>query len=150
MAVAPPAQHSVFQLINRKTGKAVDVPDASTANGTGLIQYTRNSAVNQQFRFIPVGGGLYEIYTTHGSTPLAWSVRGDTTAAGAKIVQWTPEHSTSQQWKVTEAGDDYVTVTCSRSGLVLGVTGDSTADGATVEQQAANGGKGQQWRRIGR
>ncbi|MFI5749212.1 glycosyl hydrolase family 95 catalytic domain-containing protein [Streptomyces sp. NPDC051644] len=150
VAVAPPAQHTVFQLVNRKTGKAVDVPGASTANGTGLIQYTRNSAVNQQFRFIPAGGGLHEIYTIHGSTPLAWSVSGGTTAAGAEIVQWTPEHSTSQQWKITEAGDGCVTVTCSRSGLALGVTGDSTADGATVEQQVANGGEGQQWRRIGR
>ncbi|MCX4679237.1 RICIN domain-containing protein [Streptomyces sp. NBC_01433] len=150
MAITPPAQHAVSQLVNRRTGKAVDVPGASTGNGAGLIQYTPSAAVNQQFRFVPVGGGHYEIYTTHGSTPLVWSVRGGTSDVGAKIVQWTPEHSTSQQWKIADAGDGYITVTCARSGRVLGIAGDSDADGATVEQQAANGGTGQQWRRVGR
>ncbi|MEU8703243.1 glycoside hydrolase N-terminal domain-containing protein [Streptomyces sp. NPDC048680] len=148
--LAPPAQHTVFQLVNRKTGKAVDVPGASTANGTGLIQYTPSPAVNQQFRFVPVGEGRYEIYTTHGSTPLVWAVWGGSSDAGAKITQWTPEHSTSQQWKIADVGDGYVTLTCARSGKVLGVTGGSAADGATVEQQTADGGTGQQWRRVGR
>ncbi|MFC9248930.1 glycoside hydrolase N-terminal domain-containing protein [Streptomyces sp. NPDC057136] len=149
VTVAPPAQHTVFQLVNRKTGKALDVPGASTANGTGLIQYTPSSAANQQFRFIPVGGGLYEIYTTHSSTPLTLSVWGGTTDAGAKITQWTPEHTTSHQWKITDTGDGYVTITCVRGGKALGVTGDSTANGATIEQQTPNGGTGQQWRRVG-
>ncbi|MCX5145032.1 MULTISPECIES: glycoside hydrolase N-terminal domain-containing protein [unclassified Streptomyces] len=149
VSVAPPAQHTVFQLVNRRTGKAVDVPGASTANGTALIQYTPSRAVNQQFRFVPVGGERYEIYTTHGSTPLTWAVWGGTTDAGARITQWTPEHSTSQQWKVADAGDGYVTVTCVRSGKALGIAGGSTADGAAVEQQAPDGGTGQQWRRIG-
>ncbi|WLQ46099.1 glycoside hydrolase N-terminal domain-containing protein [Streptomyces poriferorum] len=150
VTVAPPAQHSVFQLVNRRSGKAVDVPGASTANGTGLIQYTPSSAVNQQFRFIPVGSGRYEIYTTHGSTPLIWAVWGGVSDAGAKVTQWTPEHSTSQQWTIADAGDGHVTLTCVRSGKVLGVTGDSDADGAAVEQQEPDGGTGQQWRRVGR
>ncbi|MDP5309500.1 glycosyl hydrolase family 95 catalytic domain-containing protein [Streptomyces poriferorum] len=150
VTVAPPAQHSVFQLVNRRSGKAVDVPGASTANGTGLIQYTPSSAVNQQFRFIPVGSGRYEIYTTHGSTPLIWAVWGGVSDAGAKVTQWTPEHSTSQQWTIADAGDGHVTLTCVRSGKVLGVTDDSDADGAAVEQQEPDGGTGQQWRRVGR
>ncbi|MFI6607835.1 glycosyl hydrolase family 95 catalytic domain-containing protein [Streptomyces sp. NPDC050507] len=150
VTVAPPAQHSVFQLVNRRSGKAVDVPGASTANGTGLIQYTPSSAVNQQFRFIPVGSGRYEIYTTHGSTPLIWAVWGGVSDAGAKVTQWTPEHSTSQQWTIADAGDGHVTLTCVRSGKILGVTGDSDADGAAVEQQEPDGGTGQQWRRVGR
>ncbi|WP_406458556.1 glycosyl hydrolase family 95 catalytic domain-containing protein [Streptomyces sp. NBC_00876] len=150
VTVAPPAQHSVFQLVNRRSGKAVDVPGASTANGTGLIQYTPSAALNQQFRFVPVGSGQCEIYTTHGSTPLIWAVWGGVSEAGAKVTTWTPEHSTSQQWTIADAGDGYVTLTCVRSGKVLGITGDSAADGATVEQQEADGGTGQQWRRVGR
>lgn len=150
VTVAPPAQHSVFQLVNRRSGKAVDVPGASTGLGTGLIQNTPSSAANQQFRFVPVGGGQYEIHTTHGSTPLTWAVWGGVTEAGAKITQWTPEHSTSQQWTIADAGDGYITLTCVRSGKYLGMADDSAADGAAVEQQDADGGTGQQWRRIGR
>ncbi|MEV0916926.1 glycoside hydrolase N-terminal domain-containing protein [Streptomyces sp. NPDC049967] len=148
--VAPPAQTSVFQLVNRRSGKAADVAGASTENGAGLIQYTPSSAVNQQFRFIPVGSEQYEIYTTHGSTPRVWAVWGGVSEAGAKITQWTPEHSTSQRWTIADAGDGYVTLSCVRSGKVLGIADGSTANGATVEQQEADGGTGQQWRRVGR
>ncbi|MEU3478392.1 glycosyl hydrolase family 95 catalytic domain-containing protein [Streptomyces sp. NPDC033754] len=149
VTVAPPAQYTVFQLVNRKSGRAIDVPGAATSAGTGLIQYTPGSAANQRFRFVPVGGGLHEILTTHGATPLAWDVSGGTAAEGAKLVQWHPTHATNQQWRITDSGDGHVTLTCARSGKVLGVTGGSTADGATIEQQTADGGTGQQWRRVG-
>ncbi|MFI1226349.1 MULTISPECIES: RICIN domain-containing protein [unclassified Streptomyces] len=150
VTVEPPAQHTVFQLVNRRSGRAVDVPRASTTQGTGLTQYTPGSAVNQQFRFIPVGGGSYEIRTTHGTTPLAWDISGGDATEGAQLVQWSATHATNQQWKITETGDGHVTIACARSGKVLGVTADSTANGATIEQQTPNGGTGQQWRRIGK
>ncbi|WUX26923.1 RICIN domain-containing protein [Streptomyces sp. NBC_01438] len=137
-------------MVNRRSGKAADVSGASTDNGAALIQYTPSSAVNQQFRFIPVGSEQYEIYTTHGSTPLVWAVWGGVSEAGAKITQWTPEHSTSQRWTIADAADGYVTLTCVRSGKVLGIADGSTANGATVEQQEADGGTGQQWRRVGK
>nr|WP_254879059.1 RICIN domain-containing protein [Streptomyces sp. NA04227] len=140
----------MFQLLNRKSGRAIDVPNASTAQGTGLIQYTPSSAVNQRFRFIPVGEGLYEIWTTHGGTQLVWDVSGGDSAEGAKIVQWAPKHTSNQQWRIADAGDGYVTITCARSGKALGVTGDATNNGATLEQQTPNWGQGQQWRRIGK
>ncbi|WP_371500496.1 glycoside hydrolase N-terminal domain-containing protein [Kitasatospora sp. NBC_00374] len=146
VTVTPPARATVFQLVNRKSGKAVDVPGASTAAGTGLIQYTPSSAANQRFRFTPVGGDVHEIGCTH--TSLAWDVSGGSTADGARLIQWTPTHGTNQQWRITDTGDGYVTITSVRSGKVLGVTGGSTADQAPVEQQTANGGTAQQWRRI--
>nr|WP_303392130.1 RICIN domain-containing protein [Kitasatospora sp. NA04385] len=150
MTVAPPAQHTVFQLVNRKSGRALDVQGGSTAAGAPVIQYTPSSAANQQFLFTPVGGGVYEICTTHTAPALALGISGGGSADGAKLIQWQSLHDTNMQWKLTDTGDGYVVVTCLRSGKVLGVTGDSTANGATIEQQTANGGTGQQWRRIGR
>ncbi|MET9677787.1 glycoside hydrolase N-terminal domain-containing protein [Streptomyces sp. NPDC006482] len=149
VTVTPPAQYDVFQLINRNSGRAIDVPNVSASAGTVLIQYTPSSSANQQFRFIPVGGGLHEISTTHGGTPLAWDIGGGSSADGAPLLQWYTSHATNQQWEITDTGDGHVVITCARSGKVLGVTGDSTADLATIEQQTADGGTGQQWRRIG-
>ncbi|RPK38754.1 Endo-1,4-beta-xylanase A precursor [Streptomyces sp. ADI92-24] len=151
LSSAPATQatrHTVFQLVNRRTGKAIDVPGAATAAGTGLIQYTPSSAVNQQFLFASVGKGTDEVYTTHTATPLGWAVWAGTSDTGAKIVQWTPEHSTSQQWRMNQTSDGYTVVTCVRSGKVLGVRGDSTANGAAIEQQTPDGSAGQQWRLI--
>ncbi|KUJ64937.1 hypothetical protein ACZ90_53460 [Streptomyces albus subsp. albus] len=148
VTLTPPAQHTVFQLVNRKTGKAIDVPGAATAEGTGLVRYTAGTAANQRFRLIPVGEGVHEIYTTHASTPLAWDIAGGTAENGAKLVQWTPLHGTNQQWRITDTDDGYATITCLRSGKALGVTGDSAADNAAIEQQTPHGGTGQQWRRV--
>ncbi|MCX5208914.1 RICIN domain-containing protein [Kitasatospora sp. NBC_00240] len=140
----------MFQLVNRLSGKAVDVPGASTGPGTELIQYTPSEAPNQQFRFIPVGGGLHEIRTTHGGTALSWDVSGGGTADGARLVQWNPTYADNQHWKVTDTGDGYVTLTCARSGKVLGITDRSASDGATLEQQTPDGSTQQQWRRVNR
>ncbi|MDY0812648.1 glycosyl hydrolase family 95 catalytic domain-containing protein [Kitasatospora purpeofusca] len=148
VTVSPPPQprSAVFQLVNRRSGKAIDVPGASTAAGTALIQYTPGSAANQRFRFTPVGGDVHEVDCTH--TALTWDISGGSTADGARLTQWTPTHGTNQQWRLTDTGDGYVTITSVRSGKVLGVTGGSTADLAAVEQQTADGGTGQQWRRV--
>ncbi|WP_371930271.1 glycosyl hydrolase family 95 catalytic domain-containing protein [Streptomyces poriferorum] len=150
VTVTPPAQYTVFQLVNRQSGRAMDIPNASTAAGTGAVQYTPSSAANQQFRFTPVGGGVYEIYTTHAATPLALGISGGGSADGAKLIQWQSLHDTNMQWKITDTGDGHVVLTCLRSGKVLGVTGGSASNGATIEQQTANGGTGQQWRRVGK
>lgn len=139
VTVTPPAQYTVFQLVNRKSGRAIDVPGADTSAGTGLIRYTPSSAANQRFHFVPVGGGLHEMLTTHGATPPAWDISGASASEGAKLVHRHPTHAGNQQWTVTDTGDGYVTLTCAHSRKVLGVTGDSTTDGATIEQQTANG-----------
>ncbi|WP_371634421.1 RICIN domain-containing protein [Streptomyces sp. NBC_01259] len=107
-----------------------------------------SSAVNQQFHFVPAGKGTGEVYTTHTATPLGWAVGAGASDPGAKIVQWTPEHSTSQQWRRDKTPDGYTVVTCVRSGEALGVRGDSTANGAAIEQQEPDGSAGQQWRLI--
>ncbi|MFE9044989.1 glycoside hydrolase N-terminal domain-containing protein [Streptomyces sp. NPDC007818] len=149
VTVTPRARHSVFQLINRGSGKAVDVPGASRDAGTGLIQYTPSaSAAHQRFRFVPVGEGLYEVHTTHDGDPLAWDVSGGGTEEGAPLVQWHPTHATNQQWRITDTGDGHVTLTSARSGKVLGVAAGSAADLATIEQQVPDGGTHQQWRRV--
>ncbi|WPV02140.1 RICIN domain-containing protein [Mucilaginibacter sp. cycad4] len=45
-----------FQIINVKSGKAIEVPGSSTSNGTGLTQNTPNtSAYNQQWSFVDRG-----------------------------------------------------------------------------------------------
>ncbi|MFE5258761.1 glycosyl hydrolase family 95 catalytic domain-containing protein [Streptomyces coelicoflavus] len=146
VTVRPPAQHTVFQLVNRRTGAAIDVPGAATAQGTALILYTPSSAANQRFRFVPVGGGRHEVYTTHADTALAWDVAGGSSEEGAELIQWPTSHAGNQQWKVADAGGGYVTITCARSGKVLA----AAADGRTVEQRTPKKGDfGQQWRRVG-
>lgn len=44
-----------FRLVNRHSGKCLDVPAASTADSVQLVQYTCNGTAAQRFRITPVG-----------------------------------------------------------------------------------------------
>ena len=145
VTVSPPAQYSVFQLVNRRTGTTATVPGGTTSAGTGLTLAAPGSGAGQQFRFVPVGDGLYEIHTTHGATPLAWDVNAASTADGARLIQWQPSHSANQRFRLTDTGGGYATLTCAHSGKVLA----ATADGAAIEQRTPGSDLGQQWRRVG-
>ncbi|MFF9340575.1 RICIN domain-containing protein [Streptomyces sp. NPDC014773] len=43
-----------FRFVNRNSGKCLDVPAASTADGVQLVQYTCNGTAAQRFRVTPV------------------------------------------------------------------------------------------------
>ena len=70
-----------YVLVNRNSGKALDVSGAATTDGAGLIQWGRSNATNQQFQFADAGGGNSKLRARH-SGKLA-DVQGASTADGA-------------------------------------------------------------------
>src|SRR5690242_11689882 len=50
-----------YVIVNHNSGKAMDMWEWSTADGGNLRQYTRTDATNQQFQFINVGSGYYQL-----------------------------------------------------------------------------------------
>jgi hypothetical protein len=62
-------------------------------------------------------------------------VNGFSTADGARIQQWTDQHTVNQQWKLRATGDGYYELVNRNSGKVLGIAGSSTANAAATEQQ---------------
>src|SRR5215203_4465000 len=75
-----------YVLLNRNSGKALDVNGASTADGANLIQWTRTNTNNQQFQFVDSGGGYYRLRARHSGKVL--DVFNWSTADGAAVVQW--------------------------------------------------------------
>ncbi|MFI9100690.1 glycosyl hydrolase family 95 catalytic domain-containing protein [Streptomyces fildesensis] len=147
--LVPTPAPTVFTLVNRRSGKAIDVPGGSTSTGTALIQYGAHGGTNQQWTFTGTGAaGSERFRITNVHSGLAMDVSGGSTADGAAIIQWTPSGSTNQQWTLTDAGGGYVKIVSLRSGKLLGVAGDSTADLAAVVQQTDTGSSSQQWRRT--
>src|ERR1041384_7539691 len=77
-----------YVLVNRTSGKALDVYNFSTADGANVVQWTRTNAPNQQFQFVDSGSGYYRIKARHSGKVIdvsSWS-----TADGAAIHQWMP------------------------------------------------------------
>ncbi|QKV80312.1 non-reducing end alpha-L-arabinofuranosidase family hydrolase [Amycolatopsis sp. Hca4] len=151
VAAAPASAATVdtaawYVLVNRNSGKALDVNGASTADGAALIQWTRTNTTNQQFQFVDAGSGNYKLRARH-SGKLA-DVQGASTADGAPVVQWTDNGGANQQFSLADAGSGYVRLVNRNSGKALDVQGASTADAAGIVQQTGSTGTDQQWQLV--
>ncbi len=132
-----------YVLVNRNSGKALDVYAASTSDGARISQWTRNDGTNQQFQFVDAGGGYYRVKARHSSKVL--DVSGASTADGAAVVQWADHGGANQQFRLADSADGYVRLINRNSGKAVEVQGSSTADGANVVQYSDHGGNNQQW-----
>jgi endoglucanase len=135
-----------YVLVNRNSGKALDVYGADTSDGARITQWTRNDANNQQFQFVDSGGGYYRLRARHSGKVL--DVYNWSTADGANIVQWSDSGGVNQQFRLADSPDGYVRLINRNSGKAVEVEGLSTADGARVQQWSDWGGANQQWQLV--
>ncbi|MBW5480446.1 non-reducing end alpha-L-arabinofuranosidase family hydrolase [Streptomyces bambusae] len=135
-----------YVLVNRNSGKALDVYNLATGDGARITQWTRNDQNQQQWQFVDSGGGYYRIKSRHSGKVL--DVSGRSTANGTPIVQWTDLNGTNQQWRLADSSDGYVRLIARHSSKALEVQGASTADGANIVQYDDWGGANQQWQLV--
>ncbi|WP_425560636.1 RICIN domain-containing protein, partial [Luedemannella helvata] len=135
-----------YVLVNRNSGKALDVYNLATNDGGRITQWARNNGNNQQWRFVDSGGGYYRIMSRHSGKVL--DVYNFSTANGGSIVQWTDGNGTNQQWRLADSSDGYVRFISRHSNKALEVQNASTADGANIVQYDDWGGNNQQWQLV--
>ncbi|WP_097867269.1 non-reducing end alpha-L-arabinofuranosidase family hydrolase [Streptomyces sp. rh34] len=135
-----------YVLVNRNSGKALDVYNMATADGARITQWTRNDQSQQQWQFVDSGGGYYRIKSRHSGKVL--DVHNWSTANGGSIVQWTDLNAANQQWRLADSSDGYVRFISRHSGKALEVQGASTADNANTVQYDDWGGTNQQWQLV--
>ncbi|MFC7549721.1 RICIN domain-containing protein, partial [Plantactinospora sp. GCM10030261] len=66
LTAAPAAAATVdtnawYVLVNRNSGKALDLYASATNDGARITQWTRNNGANQQWQFVDSGGGYYRL-----------------------------------------------------------------------------------------
>jgi arabinan endo-1,5-alpha-L-arabinosidase len=132
-----------YQVVSRSSGKALDIDQASTADGAPLVQRTPGPGTDQQFQFVSSGGAFFRLRARHSGKVV--DVSGRSTADGANVVQWTDNGGTNQQWSVVDTDSGYVKLLNRNSGKALDVWQSSTADGARVSQFTDHNGTNQQW-----
>ncbi|MFD3655282.1 non-reducing end alpha-L-arabinofuranosidase family hydrolase [Streptomyces sp. NPDC058620] len=135
-----------YTLVNRGSGKALDVSGADTGNGAAVQQWTRTDSANQRFQFVDSGGGYYRLKAQHSGKVL--DAYNYSTADGADIVQWSDLNGTNQQFRLADSSDGHVRLINRNSGKAVEVQGASTMDGAKVVQYADWGGANQQWQLV--
>jgi hypothetical protein len=140
-----PVPGAYYRLINRNSGKVVEVSNFSTADGGNVQQWTSTGTSSQQWSFVSVGGGYYNIINRNSGKCL--DVNGASTADGANVQQWTCGSGTNQRWQLIAVGS-YYELKAQHSGKALDVVGNGTADGVNVDQWTWNSGNNQQWQII--
>ncbi|WTL69334.1 non-reducing end alpha-L-arabinofuranosidase family hydrolase [Streptosporangium sp. NBC_01495] len=135
-----------YVLVNRTSGKALDVYNLATNDGARITQWARNNGNQQQWQFVDSGGGYYRVKSRHSGKVL--DVSGFSTANGGAIVQWADLNGTNQQWRLADSDGGHVRLINRNSNKALEVQGASTADGANVVQYDDWGGANQQWQFV--
>ncbi|MEO3790769.1 non-reducing end alpha-L-arabinofuranosidase family hydrolase [Nonomuraea sp. B10E15] len=135
-----------YVLVNRNSGKALDVYNLATNDGARITQWSRNNGNQQQWQFVDSGGGYYRIKSRHSGKVL--DVYNFSTANGGAIVQWSDHNGNNQQWRLADSSDGHVRFISRHSNKALEVQGASTADGANIVQYDDWGGTNQQWQLV--
>jgi hypothetical protein len=118
------------------SNRCLDVPRASTANGTQVTIWDCNGRPNQAWTL--TAAKQLQVY---GTKCLDGATGGDSPGDRVQILDCTG--ATNQQWNVASNG----TVTSVKSGLCLDVAGAGTANGTVVNLWTCNGGSNQRWTR---
>lgn len=129
-----PPSSTTTTLVSAASGRCLDVPNSSTANGTQPIIWDCSGAANQR-------------WTRNGQTlqALGKCLDAPTTAtAGSKVQLWDCNGGTNQQWNLNANG----TISGVRSGLCLDVNGNATANGTLVILWSCTAAANQRWNRV--
>nr|WP_269810557.1 non-reducing end alpha-L-arabinofuranosidase family hydrolase [Kineosporia rhizophila] len=137
-----------YVLLNRNSGKALDVYNLATDDGARIAQWARNDGTQQQWQFVASGDGYYRLKSRLSGKVLDvynWS-KND----GAQIVQWGDRNGANQQFRI-ENIDGHIQLINRDSAKALEVKGSAKTDGADVVQAADTNAANQQWQlaRVG-
>jgi len=137
MVVIPPGRASAdtaVTVVGGQSGRCVDVPNASTTNGTQVQLWDCSGGSGQLWT--STSGKQFTVY---GNKCLDASGRG--TSNGTAVIIWDCNGQTNQQWNVNANG----TITGVQSGLCLDANGAATANGTKLILWSCNGQSNQQW-----
>lgn len=141
-----PAENASYKILNKNSGKAIDVSGGSTSAGANILQWNDTGSQNQRWRWVAVGDGSYEIVSQNSGQLL--NVTGGSTADGATIIQQPDNNGASQRWTLVAGGNGYYKIKNVNSGKLLAVSGSSTTAGAQLVQTTDTNADSQLWRAV--
>ena len=123
------------RIVGGQSGRCVDVPNASTANGTQVQLWDCSGQANQLWT-VTAGRQL----SVYGGTKCL-DASGQGTTNGTQVIIWDCHGQANQQWNVNSNG----TITGVQSGLCLDANAAATANDTKLILWSCNGQTNQQW-----
>jgi len=122
------------QIVGGQSGRCIDVPGSTTANGSQVQLWDCHGGTNQRWTYT-AGKQL----TVYGNKCLDASGAGTTN--GTAVVIWDCHGGLNQQWNINANG----TISNVQSGLCVDASGAATANGTRIVLWSCNGGANQRW-----
>jgi lysophospholipase L1-like esterase len=130
----PTSGQQNVEVVGAGSGRCLDVPNSSTANGTQLQLWDCAGGSNQRWTY--TSGKQLMVY---GNKCL--DANGQGTADGTAVIIWDCNGQANQQWNVNANG----TIAGVQSGKCVDANAAGTANGTKVILWSCNGGSNQQW-----
>ena len=121
---------------------AVNIASASKAEGANVSLYTYSNVNARKFKFIYSGGGYYRLVNVNSG--LCLTIKDNSSADGANIIQSKWKGYSSQRWKITKNSDGTVTIT-NMLGTVLHLLGNRTVNNTNIHARKAASTTAQKW-----
>lgn len=131
---SPPASRSNVTIVGQQSGRCLDVPGSSTANGTQTQLWDCHGGTNQRWTYT-AGRQL----TVFGNKCL--DANGQGTSNGTTVIIWDCNGQANQQWNLNANGS----IAGVQSGLCVDASANGTANGTRIQLWSCHGGTNQQW-----
>ncbi|WP_437507824.1 glycoside hydrolase family 97 catalytic domain-containing protein [Sorangium sp. So ce1099] len=139
--------NAYYRIVNRNSGKALAVRNASTSDAESVVQWDYvDATTNDEWRLVEAGNGYYALLNRRSGKSL--DVNGAVTTEGASLIQYTSRGSSNQQWQIIPTDNGYHRIVARHSGHVLDVYDRQVDNGAAVIQWPWGGGDNQQWQLV--
>lgn len=125
------------------SGKSVDSPGGSTANGTKVQIYDTNGTDAQAWRAVTDANGYTTFYC--GDSNQVLDVLSGNAYAGATVQLYAANGSKAQKWLLTIEGSGYKIVSALDPKLVLDLCGAGKVNGTKLQLWTDNGTAAQRW-----
>lgn len=135
-----------YELINRKSEKALNIRNSATANGADAEQWTDNNLPSERWTLMDAGNGYYNLKNINSG--LLLGPESGTATDGTVIEQWSDGGWTSQQWQLIDAGGGFFKLKNRATGKLIDVSSGALTDRANVIQWSDNSGLNQQWQIV--
>jgi len=145
-----PVVDGAYVLVNRNSGKVIEVAGGLTVSGANVRQATYTGAKYQQWNVNPVdsriGGDFSYVSIIAGYSGKSFDIVNYSLEDGGRVQMYDDNKTTNQQWYLEYAGDGWFYIRSRHSAKCIEVANASTAQSANIQQGEKAGGTHQQWR----
>jgi len=134
--------YAIKTVLNEKY--ALDVSQASKANGANIQLYEYVNVNQQKFKVKYNGNGYYTISAVHSGKVL--DVANASKVSGANVWQHESNNTDAQEWVIKEVGDGTYNIISKCNGLYLDVLYGEVKNEANIHVHTGNGTDAQKFR----